>query len=194
MKTTNHSFIKAVISTALLLLLCQCTYWEQLQEERRLDAEYDTYYAAHVPESKSLTALKSAARRATAARVKKMYASDKADEYISFSPEELSELKLLMESLQELPPVEREAWKNEQRKGVHLPSPMPFYLYFSDLELLDADGKVLGTLSLTGGIASTEEAEAYRNTADRSFKPDYMLSPDELKRFRALPPVEKGGY
>ncbi|MBR5895386.1 MAG: hypothetical protein IKZ13_07585 [Akkermansia sp.] len=194
MKTTNHSFIKAFISTAALLLLCQCTYWEQLQEERRLDAEYDTYYAAHVPESKSLTALKSAARRATAARVKKMYASDKADEYISFSPEELSELKLLMESLQELPPVEREAWKNEQRKGVHLPSPMPFYLYFSDLELLDADGKVLGTLSLTGGIASTEEAEAYRNTADRSFKPDYMLSPDELKRFRALPPVEKGGY
>lgn len=194
MKTTNHSFIKAFISTAALLLLCQCTYWEQLQEERRLDAEYDTYYAAHVPESKSLTALKSAARRATAARVKKMYASDKADEYISFSPEELSELKLLMESLQELPPVEREVWKNEQRKGVHLPSPMPFYLYFSDLELLDADGKVLGTLSLTGGIASTEEAEAYRNTADRSFKPDYMLSPDELKRFRALPPVEKGGY
>lgn len=194
MKTTNHSFIKAFISTAALLLLCQCTYWEQLQEERRLDAEYDTYYAAHVPESKSLTALKSAARRATAARVKKMYASDKADEYISFSPEELSELKLLMESLQELPPVEREAWKNEQRKGVHLPSPMPFYLYFSDLELLDADGKVQGTLSLTGGIASTEEAEAYRNTADRSFKPDYMLSPDELKRFRALPPVEKGGY
>lgn len=194
MKTTNHSFIKAFISTAALLLLCQCTYWEQLQEERRLDAEYDTYYAAHVPESKSLTALKSAARRATAARVKKMYASDKADEYISFLPEELSELKLLMESLQELPPVEREAWKNEQRKGVHLPSPMPFYLYFSDLELLDADGKVLGTLSLTGGIASTEEAEAYRNTADRSFKPDYMLSPDELKRFRALPPVEKGGY
>ena len=194
MKTTNHSFINAFISIAVLLLLCQCTYWEQLQEERRLDAEYDTYYAAHVPESKSLTALKSAARRATAARVKKMYASDKADEYISFSPEELSELKLLMESLQELPPVEREAWKNEQRKGVHLPSPMPFYLYFSDLELLDADGKVLGTLSLTGGIASTEEAEAYRNTADRSFKPDYMLSPDELKRFRALPPVEKGGY
>lgn len=194
MKTTNHSFIKAFISTAALLLLCQCTYWEQLQEERRLDAEYDTYYAAHVPESKSLTALKSAARRATAARVKKMYASDKADEYISFSPEELSELRLLMESLQELPPVEREVWKNEQRKGVHLPSPMPFYLYFSDLELLDADGKVLGTLSLTGGIASTEEAEAYRNTADRSFKPDYMLSPDELKRFRALPPVEKGGY
>jgi len=194
MKTTNHSFIKAFISTAALLLLCQCTYWEQLQEERRLDAEYDTYYAAHVPESKSLTALKSAARRATAARVKKMYASDKADEYIAFSPEELSELKLLMESLQELPPVEREVWKNEQRKGVHLPSPMPFYLYFSDLELLDADGKVLGTLSLTGGIASTEEAEAYRNTADRSFKPDYMLSPDELKRFRALPPVEKGGY
>ena len=194
MKTTNHSFIKAFISTAALLLLCQCSYWEQLQEERRLDAEYDTYYAAHVPESKSLTALKSAARRATAARVKKMYASDKADEYISFSPEELSELKLLMESLQELPPVEREAWKNEQRKGVNLPSPMPFYLYFSDLELLDADGKVLGTLSLTGGIASTEEAEAYRNTADRSFKPDYMLSPDELKRFRALPPVEKGGY
>ncbi len=194
MKTTNHSFIKAFISTAALLLLCQCTYWEQLQEERRLDAEYDTYYAAHVPESKSLTALKSAARRATAARVKMMYASDKADEYISFSPEELSELKLLMESLQELPPVEREAWKNEQRKGVHLPSPMPFYLYFSDLELLDADGKVLGTLSLTGGIASTEEAETYRNTADRSFKPDYMLSPDELKRFRALPPVEKGGY
>lgn len=194
MKTTNHSFIKAFISTAALLLLCQCTYWEQLQEERRLDAEYDTYYAAHVPESKSLTALKSAARRATAARVKKMYASDKADEYISFSPEELSELKLLMESLQELPPVEREVWKNEQRKGVHLPSPIPFYLYFSDLELLDADGKVLGTLSLTGGIASTEEAEAYRNTADRSFKPDYMLSPDELKRFRALPPVEKGGY
>lgn len=194
MKTTNHSFIKAFISTAALLLLCQCTYWEQLQEERRLDAKYDTYYAAHVPESKSLTALKSAARRATAARVKKMYASDKADEYISFSPEELSELKLLMESLQELPPVEREVWKNEQRKGVHLPSPMPFYLYFSDLELLDADGKVLGTLSLTGGIASTEEAEAYRNTADRSFKPNYMLSPDELKRFRALPPVEKGGY
>ena len=194
MKTTNHSFIKAFISTAALLLLCQCTYWEQLQEERRLDAEYDTYYAAHVPESKSLMALKSAARRATAARVKKMYASDKADEYISFSPEELSELKFLMERLQELPPVEREAWKNEQRKGVHLPSPMPFYLYFSDLELLDADGKVLGTLSLTGGIASTEEAEAYRNTADRSFKPDYMLSPDELKRFRALPPVEKGGY
>lgn len=194
MNTTNHSFIKAFISTAALLLLCQCTYWEQLQEERRLDAEYDTYYAAHVPESKSLTALKSAARRATAARVKKMYASDKADEYISFSPEELSELKLLMESLQELPPVEREVWKNEQRKGVHLPSPMPFYLYFSDLELLDADGKVLGTLSLTGGIASTEEAEAYRNTANRSFKPDYMLSPDELKRFRALPPVKKGGY
>ena len=123
-----------------------------------------------------------------------MYASDKADEYFSFSPVELAELKGLMESLQELPPIEREVWKNEQRKGVQLPSPMPFYLHFSDLEFLDSEGNVIGTLSLTCGIASTEEAEAYRNTADRAFKPDYMLSPEALKRFIDLPPVVKGGY
>ena len=188
MKTTSNYIIKTFVSTSALLLLSQCSYWDQLQEERRLDAEYDTYYAAHVPESKSLTELKVAARRATAARLKKMYASDKADEYISFSPENLSELKVLIESLQELPPVEREAWKNEQREGARLPSPMPFYLQFTDLELLDADGKVLGTLSLTCGIASTEEAEAYRNTADRAFKPDYMLSPEALQRFNTLCP------
>ena len=180
MKTTNHSFIKAFISTAVLLLLCQCTYWEQLQEERRLDAEYEIYYASHVPESKALRELKEAAGRASAARVKKMYASDKADENFSFSPVELAELKGLMESLQELPPVEREVWKTEQRKGVQLPLSMPFYLHFSDLEFLDSEGNVIGTLSLTCGIASTEEAEAYRNTADRAFKPNYMLSPEAL--------------
>ena len=194
MMTTANFFIKALISASALLLLSQCSYWEQLQEDRRLDAEYATYYAAHVPESKALRELKDAAGQATAARVKKMYASDKADEYFPFSPAELTELKGLMGSLQELPPVEREAWKNEQRKGVHLPSPMPFYLYFSDLEFLGADGKVLGSMSLTCGIASSDEAESYRQTADRCFKPNYMLTPEALKRFRALPPIKKGSY
>lgn len=193
MKVTDNYFIKALISATALLLLCQCSYLEQIQEDRRLDAEYETYYAAHVPESRALRELKEAARWATSARVKKIYASDKPDEYFSFSPVELAELRQLMESLQELPPVEREQWKNEQRKGVRLPSPMPFYLYYTDLEFLDSDGKVLGTLSLTCGIASTEEAEAYRHTADRSFKPDYMLPPESLKSFEALPPVIKGG-
>ena len=194
MKTSGNYYIKALISAAALPLLCQCSYWAQLQENRRLDGEYEIYYASHVPESKALRELKEAAGRASAARVKKMYASDKADEYFSFSPVELAELKGLMESLQELPPVEREVWKNEQRKGVQLPLPMPFYLHFSDLEFLDSEGNVIGTLSLTCGIASTEEAEEYRNTADRAFKPDYMLSPEALKRFIDLPPVVKGGY
>ena len=109
MMTTANYFIRALISASALLLLSQCSYWEQLQEDRRLDAEYATYYAAHVPESKELRELKDAAGQATAARVKKMYASDKADEYFPFSPVELTELKGLIESLQELPPVEREA-------------------------------------------------------------------------------------
>ena len=194
MITTNQNVTKTLICTAVVLLLSQCSYWEQRKEDQQLDAEYDTYYAAHVPESKALRELKEAAGRASAARVKKMYASDKADVYFSFSPVELAELKGLMESLQELPPVEREVWKNEQRKGVQLPSPMPFYLHFSDLEFLDSEGNVIGTLSLTCGIASTKEAEAYRNTADRAFKPNYMLSPEALKRFIDLPPVVKGGY
>lgn len=188
------SMKKTILCLSVLLLLAQCAYVEQLQEDRRLDAEYDTYYAAHVPESKALTALKAAAEQASAARVKKMYASDKPDEYFVFTPAELAELKVLVAGLQELPPVEREAWKEEQRKGVSLPLAIPFYYHFADLEFLDADGKVLGTLSLTSGLASTEEAEAYRNTAERAFKPNYMLAPEALKRFKALPPVVKGGY
>lgn len=194
MKTTGNYWIKSLTGTAVVLLVCQCSYWVQLQEAQRLDSEYDKYYAAHVPESKALRELKEAAGRATAARVKKMYASDRADEYFSFSYEELNELKGVMASLQELPPVERELWKNEQRKGVQLPSPMPFYLYYTDLEFLDSEGKLLGTLSLTCGIASTEEAEAYRNDANRAFSPDYMLPPETLKQFKALTPVKKGNF
>lgn len=186
--------INILCVTVMLLLLGQCAYVEQMAEERRLDAEYDTYYAARVPESKALAELKAVARRASSARVKKMYASDKDDEYFSFAAEEFAELKGLMERLQELPPVEREAWKAEQRKGVRVPLALPFYYYFTDLEFLDDGGKVLGTLSLTCGLASTQEAEAYRRTADRAFKPDYMLSPEDLKRFKALPAVVKGSY
>lgn len=194
MMPTNHNVTKTLICTAVVLLLSQCSYWEQRKEDQRLDAEYDTYYAAHVPESKSLKELKEAARRAHAARVKKMYASDKADEYFEFTPADLAELKELMESLQELPPVEREAWKAEQRKGVELPLAIPYYMYFTDLEFLDSAGKVIGELSLTCRIASTEKAESYRNKANRAFCPDYMLSPGALKRFESLPPVAKSGY
>ena len=66
MKTSGNYYIKALISAAALPLLCQCSYRAQLQENHRLDVEYEIYYASHVPESKALRELKEAAGRASA--------------------------------------------------------------------------------------------------------------------------------
>lgn len=65
------------------------------------------------------------------------------------------------------------------------------YTVYTDLELLDAQGRVIGSMSLTQGIAAAEKADYYRRSTNRIHQPTYMMPQELLTRFKAIPAMQR---
>ncbi len=56
---------------------------------------------------------------------------------------------------------------------------------------LDAQGRVIGSMSLTQGIAAAEKADYYRRSTNRIHQPTYMMPQALLTRFKAIPAMQR---
>ncbi len=56
---------------------------------------------------------------------------------------------------------------------------------------LDAQGRVIGSMSLTQGIAAAEKADYYRRSTNRIHQPTYMMPQARLTRFKAIPAMQR---
>lgn len=182
-----------MLAAGFLLLLTNCQYVAQMMEERRLDDLYDAYYAQVAQESAPLQALKKAAEQASAAQVSVMPVSvDTPKSSFPISGEEWNVTKAALLHLQDLPPLNRETWKKikvrEENGMMDFPAS---YSVYTDLELLDAQGKVIGTLSLTQGIAPAEKADYYRGSTSRIHQPSYMLPQAHLESLKSVSAMQR---
>lgn len=171
------------------LLLSSCSYIEQIQETRRLDAEYQVYLEKERAGSPSLHKLRDAA--ANAAKVQVHIIPDMGmvqEQIIPLSDEELATIREIFPRLKDLPPLSREAWENRE-KGDY-PFMTVSWISFNKLEFLDADGNILADMFLNTGIAEEEEMGTELQKFEQ-FTPHYMLPSADRERFYAIPAIKK---
>lgn len=130
-----------------------------MMEESRLDALYDTYYAKASQERAPLQALKKAVEQACGAQEVVMPVSvHQSKSYFPIRGEEWNVAKEALLQLQDVLPLNSETWKKlKQREENGMMDFPASYTVYTDLELLDAQGVVIGTMSLTQGIAPAEK-------------------------------------
>ena len=171
------------------ILLSSCGYIEQIQEKRRLDAEYQVYLEKEKAGSPTLHKLRAAA--ANAAKVQVHIIPDMGavqEQVIPLSDEELTTVREIFPRLKDLPPLSREAWEN--RENGNYPYMSVSWVSFDKLEFLDAEGNVLADMFLNTGIAEEEEMGAELPDFEQ-FTPHYMLPAADRKRFYAIPAIKK---
>ena len=171
------------------ILLSYCGYIEQIQEKRRLDAEYQVYLEKEKAGSPTLHKLRAAA--ANAAKVQVHIIPDMGavqEQVIPLSDEELATVREIFPRLKELPPLSRKAWENRE-KGDY-PFMTVSWISFDMLEFLDAEGNILADMFLNGGIAEEEDM----GTELQEFvlyRPHYMLPAADKKRLYAIPAIRR---
>ena len=171
------------------ILLSSCGYIEQIQEKRRLDAEYQVYLEKEKAGSPSLHKLRDAA--ANAAKVQVHIIPDMGmvqEQLIPLSDEELATIREIFPRLKDLPPLSREAWENRE-KGDY-PFMTVSWISFNKLEFLDAEGNILADMFLNTGIAEEEEMGAERQKFEL-FTPHYMLPAADKKRLYTIPALKR---
>ena len=171
------------------MLLSSCSYIEQIQETRRLDAEYLVYLEKEKAGSPALHKLHAAA--ANAAKVQVHITPDISDvqeQIIPLSDEEVATIREIFPRLKDLPPLSREAWEN--RENGDYPFMTVSWISFVQLEFLDAEGNILADMFLNTGIAEEEEMGAERQKFEL-FTPHYMLPAADKKRLYAIPALKR---
>ena len=171
------------------ILLSSCGYIEQIQEKRRLDAEYQVYLEKEKAGSPTLQKLRSAAANAAKAQVHIIPDMGMVQEQIiPLSDEELATIREIFPRLKDLPPLSREAWENRE-KGDY-PFMTVSWISFNKLEFLDAEENILADMFLNTGIAEEEDMGTELQEFEL-FTPHYMLPTADRKRFYAIPAIKK---
>ena len=171
------------------MLLSSCSYIEQLQETRRLDAEYQVYLEKEKAGSTNLHKLHAAAANATKVQVHIIPDMGGVQEQIiPLSDEEVATIREIFPRLKDLPPLSREAWEN--RENGDYPFMTVSWISFVQLEFLDAEGNILADMFLNTGIAEEEEMGAERQKFEL-FTPHYMLPAADKKKLYAIPALKR---
>ena len=170
------------------LLLSSCSYIEQIQETRRLDAEYQVYLEKAKAGSPGLHKLRDAA--AAAAKIQVHISPDVSnieERIIPLSDEEIATIREIFPRMKDMPPLSRTAWENREKGNfTHM---FVSWISFDQLEFLDAEGKVIADMFLNCGIAE-EEKMGTEQLEFEQFTPLYMLPAADKKRFYAIPAIK----